>query len=103
LAQLLRLNGAAHITLAANKGIKTQIARDLGVADDYYELDREDPSGQWKEIKDKHPRGFDIVVSTRPVTVSMSVPHALGTERSRPLVRPRSPPMQLTTCDEGAP
>ncbi|KAH6909636.1 zinc-binding dehydrogenase [Coprinopsis sp. MPI-PUGE-AT-0042] len=62
LAQLLRLNGASHITLAANKGIKTQIARDLGVADDYYELDREDSSSQWKEIKEKHPRGFDVVI-----------------------------------------
>ncbi|TFK20526.1 GroES-like protein [Coprinopsis marcescibilis] len=62
LAQLLRLNGASHITIAANKGIKTQIARDLNSADDYVELDRENPSQQWADIKAKHPRGFDVVI-----------------------------------------
>jgi len=63
LAQLLKLNGASKVVLAANKGIKTQIAQSLGEADVYYELDREDPSAQWAEIKEKYPKGFDVVVS----------------------------------------
>lgn len=101
MAQLLRLNGASHITLAANKGIKTQIARDLGVADDYYELDREDPSQQWKEIKEKHPRGFDVVVSMHPVHPFQDV-YDLAVGRSRPLARPKLQQMLSTMSDEEA-
>lgn len=63
LAQLLKLNGASHVVLAANKGIKTQIAQSLNAADVYYELDRESPEAQWAEIREKYPHGFDVVVS----------------------------------------
>ncbi|KAJ3893592.1 chaperonin 10-like protein [Lentinula edodes] len=64
LAQLLKLNGASRIVIAANKGIKTNIARQLEVADDYIEIDRdsEDQDSQWAGIKDKYPYGFDAVV-----------------------------------------
>ncbi|KAF9069457.1 NADP+-dependent D-mannitol dehydrogenase [Rhodocollybia butyracea] len=64
LAQLLKLNGAAKIVIAANKGIKTDLARKLGVADDYIEIDREsqDQESQWASIKKNYPHGFDAVI-----------------------------------------
>ena len=63
LAQLLKLNGAATVVIAANKGIKTQIAQDLGAGDVYIELDRENPAPQWEQLRMDHPYGFDVVVS----------------------------------------
>ncbi|KIK70232.1 hypothetical protein GYMLUDRAFT_34722 [Collybiopsis luxurians FD-317 M1] len=64
LAQLLKLNGASKIVIVANKGIKTRLARELEVADDYIEIDRDsdDQDSQWAEIKAKYPYGFDAVV-----------------------------------------
>lgn len=62
LAQLLKLNGAANVVIAANKGIKTQIAQDLGAGDAYVELDRENPAPQWEQLNRDHPYGFDVVV-----------------------------------------
>ncbi|OAX36839.1 GroES-like protein [Rhizopogon vinicolor AM-OR11-026] len=62
LAQLLKLNGAAKVVIAANKGIKTQIAQDLGAGDIYVELDRENPAPQWKQLQRDYPHGFDVVV-----------------------------------------
>ena len=40
LSQLLKLNGASKVVIAANKGIKVDIAKDLEAADEYVELDR---------------------------------------------------------------
>jgi threonine dehydrogenase-like Zn-dependent dehydrogenase len=37
LAQLLKLNGASKVVLAANKGIKMDIARKIDAADEYIE------------------------------------------------------------------
>ncbi|KAI0073645.1 GroES-like protein [Panus rudis PR-1116 ss-1] len=62
LAQLLKLNGAASVTVVANKGIKTDIARLLGAGDKYIELDRANPTPQWEQLKKDHPYGFDVVV-----------------------------------------
>jgi D-arabinitol dehydrogenase (NADP+) len=62
LAQLLKLNGAIKVVIAANKGIKTQKARELNAGDDYVELDREHPGPQWEQIKKDYPYGFDVVV-----------------------------------------
>lgn len=62
LAQLLKLNGASRVVVAANKGIKTQLAKELGAADEYIELDREDPSAQWEKFRQDNPHGFDVVV-----------------------------------------
>lgn len=62
LAQLLKLNGASKVVIAANKGIKTKIARELGAGDVYVELDRESPGDQWAKIKEDNPYGFDVVV-----------------------------------------
>jgi D-arabinitol dehydrogenase (NADP+) len=43
LAQLLKYNGGCHITLAANAGIKMELAQKLDVADEYIFLDRKSP------------------------------------------------------------
>jgi len=67
LSQLLKLNGAAKVTLAANKGIKMDIARKIDAADVYIDLDRKDADAQWQKIKDDHPYGFDIVVEATGV------------------------------------
>jgi D-arabinitol dehydrogenase (NADP+) len=40
LSQLLKLNGASKVVIAANKGIKMDIAKELQAADVYIELDR---------------------------------------------------------------
>ncbi|KAI8986723.1 NADP+-dependent D-mannitol dehydrogenase [Trametes punicea] len=62
LAQLLKLNGATRVVVAANKGIKMDIAKQLETADEYVELDREDSSAQWEVLKRNNPYGFDVVV-----------------------------------------
>lgn len=62
LAQLLKLNGASKVVIAANKGIKTKVAQDLDCADEYIELDRTNPESQWEQLKQVYPYGFDVVV-----------------------------------------
>jgi D-arabinitol dehydrogenase (NADP+) len=51
LSQLLKLNGAAKVVLAANKGTKMDLARKLDAADVYIDLDRQNPGSQWEQIK----------------------------------------------------
>ncbi|KAJ7839609.1 chaperonin 10-like protein [Mycena olivaceomarginata] len=58
-----KLNGASRVVIAANKGIKMDIAKDLDAADEYIELDRQDPEAQWKKLKEDNPYGFDIIGS----------------------------------------
>jgi D-arabinitol dehydrogenase (NADP+) len=67
LAQLLKLNGASKVTLAANKGIKMDIAKQLDAADEYIELDRQNPGPQWAKLKGDNPHGFDVVVEATGV------------------------------------
>lgn len=67
LAQLLKLNGARKVTLASNKGIKTEIAKKLNAADEYIELDRQNPEAQWAKLKEDNPYGFDVVVEATGV------------------------------------
>ncbi|ETW75840.1 hypothetical protein HETIRDRAFT_156927 [Heterobasidion irregulare TC 32-1] len=62
LAQLLKLNGASKVVIAANKGIKTDIAKSLDAGDVYIELDRDNADAQWAKIKQDYPYGFDVVV-----------------------------------------
>lgn len=40
LSQLLKLNGASKVVIAANKGIKMDIAKDIEAGDVFIELDR---------------------------------------------------------------
>jgi len=67
LAQLLKLNGASRVVIAANKGIKMDIAKKINAADEYIELDRKAPEGQWKKLKEDNPYGFDVVVEATGV------------------------------------
>lgn len=67
LAQLLKLNGAARVVLAANKGVKMDIAKKLNAADEYIELDRQAPEAQWKKLNEDNPYGFDVVVEATGV------------------------------------
>lgn len=61
-AQLLQINGGAHVVMASNAGPKMNLARSLEVADEYVEFQRTDPSDQWADLKIRHPHGFDVVV-----------------------------------------
>ncbi|TYJ59239.1 chlorophyll synthesis pathway protein BchC [Cryptococcus floricola] len=61
LAQLMRLGGASHVTIAANKGLKMDLARKVDAADSYIDLDRNDAANQWAQIKKDNPYGFDVV------------------------------------------
>lgn len=67
LAQLLKLNGASRVVIAANKGVKMDIAKRINAADEYVELDRQHPEAQWKKLKDDNPHGFDVVVEATGV------------------------------------
>jgi len=65
LAQLLKMNGAMNVVIAANKGIKTEVAKQLDAGHKYVELDRESEERadqQWEALKREHPYGFDVVV-----------------------------------------
>ncbi|KAJ7432896.1 chaperonin 10-like protein [Mycena galericulata] len=68
LSQLLKLNGASKVVIAANKGVKTELARSLDAADKYVELDREAPDEQWAQIRRDYPYGFDAVVEATAST-----------------------------------
>jgi len=67
LAQLLKLNGASKVVIAANKGIKMDIAKQLDAGDVYIELDRQNPDPQWKKLKEDYKYGFDVVVEATGV------------------------------------
>lgn len=67
LAQLLKLNGAQRVVLAANKGMKMDIARKIEAADEYIDLDRKDAAQQWAQLKKDNPYGFDVVVEATGV------------------------------------
>jgi len=67
LAQLLKLNGASRVVIAANKGIKMDIAKNLDCGDEYIELDRQNPAAQWQKLKDDNKYGFDVVVEATGV------------------------------------
>ena len=67
LAQLLKLNGASRVVIAANKGIKMDIAKKINAADEYIELDRKSPEAQWMKLKEDNPYGFDVVVEATGV------------------------------------
>ncbi|EMD01288.1 hypothetical protein BAUCODRAFT_204777 [Baudoinia panamericana UAMH 10762] len=62
LAQLLRQNGAANLTIASKGGPKLDLARQLDLADSYVCISDDNPSEDMKAIKTANPHGFDIVV-----------------------------------------
>ncbi|KAG8898461.1 hypothetical protein FRB99_007428 [Tulasnella sp. 403] len=62
LAQLLKLNGAVKLIIAAPRGPKLALARKLEIADEYVELERSSSMTQWQKLKQMYPYGFDAVV-----------------------------------------
>jgi threonine dehydrogenase-like Zn-dependent dehydrogenase len=68
LAQLLKLNGAAKLVLAANAGPKMKIAREIEAADVYVDLDRKDAKSQWEQLKKDYPYGALQTVLTAGLT-----------------------------------
>lgn len=54
------MGGAGHITIAANKGIKMDIARKVEAADAYIDLERENADAQWAQIKKDNPRELKV-------------------------------------------
>ena len=66
-AQLLNLKGMSKVTLAANKGIKMDIAKQLDAAPEYVELGRQNLEHQWAKLKEDNPYGFDVVVEATGV------------------------------------
>jgi len=67
LSQFLKLNAASKVVIAANKGIKMNIAKDLEAGDEYIEFDRQNPRPQWDQIKVDYPFGFDVVIEATGV------------------------------------
>ncbi len=61
LAQLLKANGAARLVVAAPPGRKLDLAARLA-ADETVEIDRQDHEKHRSRIRDRWPRGFDVVV-----------------------------------------
>ena len=55
------------MVIAANKGIKMDIAKQLEAGDEHIELDRQNPEPQWEQLKKDNPYGFDVVVEATGV------------------------------------
>ncbi|CAN9079305.1 unnamed protein product [Alternaria alternata] len=62
LAQLIKMNGAAHLTIASKAGPKLDLARELDIADSYVTISDENPSDDMAALQTNNPYGFDIVV-----------------------------------------
>ncbi len=61
LAQLLRLNGAAHLTVAAPAGPKLDLVSRLA-ADEVVLIDRADAQSHRERLLKEHRKGFDYVI-----------------------------------------
>ena len=60
-AQLLKLNGAARVIVAAPAGPKLDLIARLG-ADDVVAVDRKDPEVHRRRLRELSPGGFDYIV-----------------------------------------
>lgn len=61
LAQLVKLNGAARLVVAAPPGRKLDLASKLA-ADEVVAMDRQDPNLHGKRLQELSPNGFDYVI-----------------------------------------
>ena len=61
LAQLVKLNGAARLVVAAPPGRKLDLIAKLA-ADDVVPMDREDPEVHRRRLRELSPNGFDYVI-----------------------------------------
>lgn len=62
LAQLIRMNGAAHLTVASKAGPKLGLARELRIADEYVTISDDRPEVDMQNLHAANPYGFDVVV-----------------------------------------
>ncbi len=66
LAQLLKHAGASKLVVAAPSTSKLELAAQLA-ADDTVQVDKRDPSKHTRQLQEKYPDGFDIVVDATGV------------------------------------
>ncbi|KAH7079662.1 L-threonine 3-dehydrogenase [Paraphoma chrysanthemicola] len=62
LAQLVGLNGGAHLTIASKGGPKLDQARKMRIADTYIEISESQPHIEMETLATANPHGFDIVI-----------------------------------------
>ncbi|KAF4555900.1 Alcohol dehydrogenase GroES-like domain-containing protein 9 [Elsinoe fawcettii] len=62
LAQLMRMNGVAHLTIASKPGPKLDMARKMSVADAFVEIPNNSPQQTMSDLLSANPHGFDVVV-----------------------------------------
>ncbi|KAJ5953540.1 alcohol dehydrogenase [Penicillium verhagenii] len=64
LAQLLRLNGASHLGIAAPAGLKIDLTRELDAAGEYLVLSRDGQAGNGVlgKLQGENPYGVEVVV-----------------------------------------
>ncbi|KAF2125295.1 L-threonine 3-dehydrogenase [Dothidotthia symphoricarpi CBS 119687] len=64
LAQLIRMNGAAHLTIASQDGPKLDLAKQLNVADSFVTISNkhDQAHSEMEALEASNPYGFDIVV-----------------------------------------
>ncbi|KAK3635918.1 hypothetical protein LTR56_014456 [Elasticomyces elasticus] len=62
LAQLLKLNGTANLTIASKAGPKLDLAKSLNLADSFVTISEANAKGDMDALRQAHPHGFDIVV-----------------------------------------
>ena len=105
LAQMLKLNGASRVVIAANKGIKMDLAKQLDAGTEYIELERENPQSQWEQLKQANPYGFDVVVSAVHLPTRQSAWKSIlpcTQRRSKRQAQNRLPTTRSTTFAEAA-
>jgi D-arabinitol dehydrogenase (NADP+) len=76
LSQLVRMAGAARVTVAAPTESKLALAREFG-ADDTVQIDRADPSAALAALKALAPDGFDAVIEATGSTALLDASPAL--------------------------
>ncbi|KAK5679139.1 hypothetical protein LTS10_008798 [Elasticomyces elasticus] len=62
LAQLLKLNGTANLTIASKAGPKLDLAKSLNLADSFVTISDANAKDDMDALRQAHPHGFDIVV-----------------------------------------
>ncbi|KAJ4377476.1 hypothetical protein N0V83_000301 [Neocucurbitaria cava] len=75
LAQLIRLNGAAHLTIASKGGPKLDLAKELGIADSFITISDHQPQVEMAALASANPYGFDVVVEATgaPTVLEQSI------------------------------
>ncbi|KAK3672558.1 hypothetical protein LTR78_007609 [Recurvomyces mirabilis] len=62
LAQLLRQNGTANLTIASKAGPKLDLAKKLNLADSFITVSDDNAKIDMDKLRSAHPHGFDMVV-----------------------------------------